>query len=530
MAGVREASGADRGEAAGRGSVWPALAAVLAVGLVLRLVNLASLGIRHFDEAAYLSSGEMLVGALVNGGGAAWDYWVISPPLWPMLLGVARLLLGSADCVQLLVGAAAGTAGIAVTYLLGAELLGSHRGGQWAALLLAVCPLHVQLSRSGMADALFATLVAVAALGILRAFRRGSWRAAAGAGLAVAAAGLTKYHGVIFLAGVLPLLSPRLLSGIPLGARLRRAGLTFAVAAACLLPWGIWIVFQVGLGEFAAHRGGFVELAPLNTAARYATMLWVGGGTVWLLPVIGGALLCLRRAGTSAGSENSPAKLETLTVLSVLAAPFALVLLLYTPYVRLLLVFAPLASVVGARTLTDAENWLEGTRARRAALAVPVLAVLLAGLPGLWRMRRTWYTPTNAYRASARMLGLACSRREAPVVLRADQMRMRLYLLDEPNVPKPLGRVADSEDLLSAADLPEAMYVISDPLIRGGDEAMHRLLAEKMDYNVSRVARIKNRLPYWVTSDLGAPGGAVQRRSGSFVDIYYLELKGEADG
>jgi len=72
--------------------------------------------------------------------------------------------------------------------------------------------------------------------------------------------------------------------------------------------------------------------------------------------------------------------------------------------------------------------------------------------------------------------------------------------------------------------------VVSDPLIRGGDEAMHRLLAEKMDYSVHRIARIENRLPYWVTSDLTVAADGGRRSPPGFLDIYYLEHEGGADG
>ncbi|MBI2893476.1 MAG: glycosyltransferase family 39 protein [Deltaproteobacteria bacterium] len=240
-----------------------ALGAILLLALVLRLwgSRFGAPHLYHPDEPKLVTYAMRLMdvahlsrdGFLKNG---------IYPPLTPYLyvlgfvahgvvgalgaFGPAASLAGTlADqgnqfsiyYTARLVSIACAVATVLVSYLLGSRLYG-RRVGLVAALLLALCPLHVRDAHYATADVpatLFATLAVLAAA---RTLEDGSRRAAMVAGLAAALAAAAKYQaGVVALVVVLALVLGRWLrgEGVLSRATLGRVALAGAASLALFL-------------------------------------------------------------------------------------------------------------------------------------------------------------------------------------------------------------------------------------------------------------------------------------------------------
>lgn len=152
------------------------------------------------------------------------DRWYgVFPPGWPLVLA-AGVKLG----VPWLVNPVLGGVSVLLAYLLIQEL--SDRGtARMSAVLLAVSPWHLLMSMNFMSHALSLVLALVTALGAARAFRTGSWRPAAVAGLSLGILGMSRP-----LEGV----AMGLLAGVPLlvaAVRRARPGTVLAAGAGALL-------------------------------------------------------------------------------------------------------------------------------------------------------------------------------------------------------------------------------------------------------------------------------------------------------
>ncbi len=296
---------------------WPLLPA-LAVALVLRLVDLFP-GFYHGDEAEYVIVARALAHdpgdlAYPPVEGFAPVPFVSQPPLLLYLFAASIRLLG-VEHGPVLVSVALGTATVAVTYLLGLRLRDRWLGAI-AALVLAVLPYHVGVSRAAQLDAGLAFFAALAALAFLRWLDVPSWPRAFAVGLAVAAACLSKLPGVLVAAPMLLVLAAQLVrarrearKNVP-GARerLRELGGSAGIAALpVLLAASLYVAFLWSLG---ATRDLIVKLGwqaervagHLNTQATdrpwhwYFTVKEVGllgqlGTVVAVLAIIGAILV-----------------------------------------------------------------------------------------------------------------------------------------------------------------------------------------------------------------------------------------------
>lgn len=177
---------------------WPLLP-VLALALALRLVDLFP-GFYYGDEAEYVLVARALAhdpGDLVYPRieGFAPTPFVSQPPLVLYLFAFA-IRLTDATHGPVLVSVLLGTATVALTYAIGLRL--RDRGlGTVAALVLAVLPYHVGLSRSAQLDAGLTFFVTLAAWAFLRWLDTPDWGHAATTGLCLAAATLSKLPGVL---------------------------------------------------------------------------------------------------------------------------------------------------------------------------------------------------------------------------------------------------------------------------------------------------------------------------------------------
>ncbi|MBO1330983.1 glycosyltransferase family 39 protein [Streptomyces sp. VRA16 Mangrove soil] len=134
------------------------LTAVLLVAVFLRFFRLTATGFNS-DEAVYAGTSASLAGD--PGLGSLFPVFRAHPVLFQSLVSLA-LRAHPGDWAARAVPALLGTATVAMTYALGRRLYG-RRAGIVAALLLAVMPYHVVVSRQVLLDAPM-TLGATAAL------------------------------------------------------------------------------------------------------------------------------------------------------------------------------------------------------------------------------------------------------------------------------------------------------------------------------------------------------------------------------
>ncbi len=186
----------DRVLDAARQDPWTAglLAAALLLGLGLRLWQLNEVGLNS-DEAVYAGQS-----ASINGdpGYTPWfPVFRAHPLLFQFVLSVV-FRFGVSDLAGRLLEVAVGLATVGVTYLLGRRLLGA-RAGAVAALLLALMPYHVIVTRQILLDGPM-TLATTTSLLFLARWDRGRRpRDLVVAAVALGLAALTKETSLIFV-------------------------------------------------------------------------------------------------------------------------------------------------------------------------------------------------------------------------------------------------------------------------------------------------------------------------------------------
>ena len=299
------------------------LAAVLVLAGVLRLVALGSIpgplshdeAVKGYDAWSILHTGRDQYGArlplVFRGIG---DY---REPAMPYLIVVSEAVFGPTAFAVRLPAALSGIALVLGVYLLGSETF-DRRAGMLAALLLAISPWHVQVSRLGFRSGLAPVCITFGLWLFLRALRRGGSLVPAGAVLGLS---LYTYLGA---RAFLPLLVIGMVAiyGRTLWLRPKRVLAGLAALAAVAAPLGLWAVLHPA--GFAGHTGdsfGWREAGgPLafagQAAAKYAAYLGPGnlvlhgdpyelpstarfGVLYWpeLLPFLAGVALLLLRRG-----------------------------------------------------------------------------------------------------------------------------------------------------------------------------------------------------------------------------------------
>lgn len=178
------------------------LGVAVLIAAVLRLVDLGRVGLNS-DEAVYAGQAASLAG---NPNFTDNFPVVRAHPLLFQLMASPFYRHGIPDVPGRYVGAAFGIATVVLVFLVGHQLYGA-RAGALAALLLAVSPYHVIVTRQQMLDGpmtFFAT-AALACVAVMGRSGRGRWLVAAGGCLGIAA--LTKETAVILLPAVFAFLS-----------------------------------------------------------------------------------------------------------------------------------------------------------------------------------------------------------------------------------------------------------------------------------------------------------------------------------
>jgi 4-amino-4-deoxy-L-arabinose transferase-like glycosyltransferase len=166
---------------------WAALALITALAMALRLIDLGSVRLDPFYDAAVRSMGvswhNFFFGAYEPGGSVSID----KPPLDLWLQVASVKLLGWGSTSLKLPEALAGALSVPLLYAAVRRPFGTV-AGLVAALALAVLPIEVITARSDTMDAVMMLLLVLALLGLVRACEDGrtGWLLAAAAALGLA--------------------------------------------------------------------------------------------------------------------------------------------------------------------------------------------------------------------------------------------------------------------------------------------------------------------------------------------------------
>ena len=362
---------------AGNRSFRTNLALIVGAALVLRVLytvlaarDLSGLGDYQFFQNVpnLLADGEGFTNPFLAAQGT-FEPTALHPPLWPLLLSVSSALGGTSELAHKLVGTLAGTGTVAVIGVLGRRI-GGTAVGLTAAGIACVYPVFVGADGSLMSESLYGLLIATVLLLALRLMDRpGPWLAA-GLGIAIGLAALTRTEGLAFL--VLLALPAAWLAGGPLRFRAGLAAVAIAGALVVVAPWTV------------RNHEAFGSFVPISTNEGERAERWRRDGLDFMrdhagrLPKVATARVLrtwgLFPPGKVVVNEGRPrwiAQIETVFYLVLLPLAVAGVFFLRGPRERLVLL-APALIV----TLVSAYGW-GLTRFRHAAdIALVVLAAV----------------------------------------------------------------------------------------------------------------------------------------------------------
>jgi hypothetical protein len=173
------------------------LAAIMAISVFFRFWELAAVGFNS-DEAVYTGSASSIAGNHTLS--SMFPVFRAHPLLFQTLLSTV-LRVHDTDWSARAFAAAIGVATVAVTYLLGRRLYGTG-AGLVAALLLAVMPYHVVVSRQVLLDGLMTLCATVALYCVVRYVESGRLTWLLGGGAMMGAAVLSKETSIVLLGGL----------------------------------------------------------------------------------------------------------------------------------------------------------------------------------------------------------------------------------------------------------------------------------------------------------------------------------------
>lgn len=365
----------DRWQAAARLDPWTTglLAAAVLLGLTLRLVHVNQVGFNS-DEAVYAGQA-----ASIDGDPRFTPWFPVfraHPLLFQFLLSLV-FRSGVGDLAGRLLEVAVGMATVAVTFLLGRRLLGA-RAGAVAALLLAIMPYHVVVTRQVLLDGPM-TLATTTSLLFLARWDRGRRpRDLLVAALVLGLAALTKETSLIFVFAAYVYLG---LTTVGRQAwRTAGLGLLVTVGTFALHPL---LVLLVGHRSRASSYLAWQLFRPPNQSLNFYAQQ---------IPTAVGVLLLLAAVLTLAMTRWSSREI-------LLVAWIAVPVLFFTVWpvkgFQYLLPITPPLAVLAAQALTvgrlQAPGWLQALMRRTPQLHLPQQRLPGAGS---WRRHRAdWEGP-----------------------------------------------------------------------------------------------------------------------------------------
>ncbi|MFB6202896.1 MAG: ArnT family glycosyltransferase [Candidatus Nanohaloarchaea archaeon] len=223
-----------------REKLLAALGILFAAGFMVRFFPL-NLGYHYWDQAVYLQHAEIIL-----GGPANYTELDFRPPLISILIAPLYAVFGVAGAhftVALLSALI-----IPATYFLGRTLLGREEG-VLSALGVASSPLLIEWSRDVMVDPVLPLFWVATAYLVARSSEK--WRFASVAGVATAAAVLTKFTSLVLVPASLLVMGMRhletdLLSAAEEVLQERRIHLYLTGFAAGMTPYLVWSRLRYG--------------------------------------------------------------------------------------------------------------------------------------------------------------------------------------------------------------------------------------------------------------------------------------------
>jgi 4-amino-4-deoxy-L-arabinose transferase-like glycosyltransferase len=259
------------------------LTAVLALAALLRVWNLDATGFNS-DEAVYTGTA-----ASLSGDPTLQQFFPVfrAHPLLLQTILAGTLGRGIDDFSARVVTAVIGVVCVALTYLLARRLYGPG-AGLAAALLLAVMPYHVVVSRQVLLDGLL-TLCATGVLYCVVRYVESTslpWLLAAGA--VMGATVLAKETGLVFLGALYGFFA--LTKGVPARARHVLYALAVMTAVAAAFPLSVYLAGSHRTGQNyvvwqlfrRANHDPLFYLVTVPGAVGWAVLAAAAAGLVWL--------------------------------------------------------------------------------------------------------------------------------------------------------------------------------------------------------------------------------------------------------
>lgn len=336
---------------------WLLLAAVLALATWVRVYQLDAVGFNS-DEAVYAGQA-----ASIAGDPESLRFFPVfraHPLLFHTTLSAVFELVGVTDLTARLTAVAFGLGSVVATYLIGREVY-SRKCGLVAALLMALMPYSVIVSRQVLLDGPQAMFVALSIWAVARYVnRKGThWLLAAAVFLALSV--LAKETSVILAASAFTFfaLSP----GVPTGFRRTVLALVAFVAVVAAYPLSLRLAGATGTGgAFLTYQ---LFRRPNHGLEFYPSVVPPALGWGVVVAALVGVVISWRRFTW-----------HEMLLWSWIVVPVAFFELFPVKgYQYLLPVAAPVA-VLAARTLLEWPAYLE-RRGRHVHRLVPVLVIVL---------------------------------------------------------------------------------------------------------------------------------------------------------
>jgi 4-amino-4-deoxy-L-arabinose transferase-like glycosyltransferase len=364
-------------------TAWVFLGAILALAAFLRLWHLGAVG-ANSDEAVYAGQGASIAG--VPGFEPLFPIFRAHPLLFQTLLSVGYHYGGGLDVARAM-SAVLGVATVAVTFLLGRLLYGT-RAGLVSALVMAVMPYHVIVTRQVLLDGPM-VLWSTVSLYLLARFARaghGPWLYASAAAMGLTV--LSKETSVLLLGAVYAFfaLAPQV------RLRLRQAVIAAAILAVTVVQFPLVLKLAGGSRSGGHYLAWQLFRRPNHDWGFYPSLVPPAIGLAVLAAAIAGLWLLRRR-----GSWR-----ETL-LLSWIVVPTAFFQLWPVKGFQYLLPIAPALAVLAGRTVAHWAPAFPIARVRRwprrMTVAVPAAVLVLSLLPTT--LRRISPAPTTSLLAGS---------------------------------------------------------------------------------------------------------------------------------
>ena len=266
---------------------WLALGIVLLAAAVVRLWAINSVGFNN-DEAVYSGQGAALAADPIYSG--LFAIFRAHPLLVQFLDSIAFRLIGVGDVAPRLISVAFGLGGVALVYATGSVLY-SKRVGLVAAMVLALMPYHVIVTRQALLDGPETTLFLLTIYLLARYARSSSPRWLYGAAFCAGLTVLAKETAILLV----PVIIAFLLLAPEIRVPIRRLLVAVGLFVLAFGPYPAAVLIGRGTNAAQAFFVWQVLRQPNHTWTFYADVLPATVGPLVLVAAAVGLVIALRR-------------------------------------------------------------------------------------------------------------------------------------------------------------------------------------------------------------------------------------------